>query len=573
MNSKKRGFLLIAALVVFSMFFTACQPGETVVETVIVEGEGQPIVETVEVMVEVTPTAEPLEKSGGTFTWGVSGEPESMSPLHGNDWTDLYVFGMVSEPLTWGGENYPSELKPVLATSWEANEDNTEWTIHLREGVVWHNGSPFTADDVLFWAQAVQDPDTNAIYFSDRFYYGDTPHTFEKIDDYTVKVTTAGPTPNLMNDICLPVIPRYFFEENGIANADIATSIAGTQGTPGTGPFQVESYTPGEGIVLVKNPNYWGGEPYLDQIVLRIIPDPDSMVTALLTGEVDWAFVTAGQVPQLLNTPGIEVMPLLLDSVYWVNINNAKPMLSDVRTRRAMMYALDRQSILIAMQQGYGEVMSNPFPNVVTAWEPLEGYDYDPETAAALLAEVGWVLGDDGILVAENVEGVAPGTRFSLEYWHNGRNNLATLVESYLEAVGIEVNQRIVDNATYNAENTGVEDKPFDLSNGSSGWLGSNASAWQRVYGMDSVAASQMSYYNQEVLDLFLSAKGESDQAAADEYYRQIAAILWDELPTLPLYQRAWIFTKSDRLHTEEAGLNTAQFSLFTLPQYLWVEE
>jgi peptide/nickel transport system substrate-binding protein len=574
MNSKRSILLVTAALMVITMLFAACQPtAAPTPETIVITQEGQTIVQTVEVQVEVTPTAAPIEKAGGTFTWGVASEPESMSPLHGNDWTDLYVFGMVSEPLTWGGENYPSELKPVLATSWESNADHTVWTIHLRQGVKWHNGSEFTADDVLFWAQAVQDPATNAFYFSDRFYYNNIPHVFEKIDDYTVKVTTAGPTPNLMNDICLPIIPKYFFEENNISNADIATSIAGTEGTPGTGPFKVVQYSPGEGIVLEKNPDYWGGEPLLDQIVLRIIPDPDSMVTALLTGEIDWAYITPGQVPQLLNNGSVDVIPLLLDSSYWVSINNAKPMLKDVRTRQAMMYALDRQSILVAMQQGYGEIMSNPFPNVVSAWESLGGYEYNPDKAAELLAEVGWAMGSDGVLVAQNVEGVDPGTRFSLEYWHTGKNNLPTLIESYFKAVGIEVNQRIVDSATYNSENTGKENKPFDLANGSAGWLGTNASAWARYYANDSIAASPSSFVDPQVVDLFLSAKGAPDQASADEFYKQAAQIIWDELPTLPLYQRAWIFAKSNRLHTEDAGLNTAQFSLFTQPQYLWVEK
>ena len=570
MKAKKAKFFFVAGLVIVTMILSACQSAQnppqnqanTEVES---ESVQESDAETSEVAVN--------EKSDGTFTWGVDGEPESMSPLHANNWTDLYVFGMVSEPLSWGGENYPSELKPMLATSWESNEAFTEWTIHLREGVLWHNGSEFTADDVLFWAQAVQDPATNAFYFSDRFYFGDEPHKFEKVDDYTVKVTTAGPTPNLMKDICLPVIPKYFFEENNISNADIATSIAATEGTPGTGPFKVVEYIPGEGIILEKNSDYWGGEPYLDQIILRIIPDPDSMVTALVTGEIDWAYITPGQVPLLLNSEYAEVIPLLLDSSYWISTNTSKPVLQDARTRQAMMYALDREAILLALQHGYGEVMSNPFPNVVTSWEALEGYEHNPEKAAELLAEVGWVMGEDSVLVAESVEGVEPGTRFSIEYWNNGKNNMATLVQWQLSEVGIEVKQRIVDNATYYAENNGVENKPFDLATGSCGWLGSSVDAWQRVYGMDSISTSQFSYVNQEINDLFLAAKAEDEIETADEIYKQIAKILWEELPSLPLYQRAWIFAKTNRLHTEEAGLNTAQFSLFTLPQYLWVEK
>ncbi len=132
---------------------------QTIKETVIVQGTPQ-VIEKV-----VTATPVPVNKEGGVFTWAIPEEPPGFNPILNNNWTELYVLQFNSEPLTWGGENYPSTLDPLLAETWETSEDGLVWTIHLRKDVKWQDGTPFTSEDVVFWAQSLQDPELLATWF------------------------------------------------------------------------------------------------------------------------------------------------------------------------------------------------------------------------------------------------------------------------------------------------------------------------------------------------------------------------------------------------------------------------
>ncbi|MGD9676357.1 MAG: ABC transporter substrate-binding protein [Candidatus Bipolaricaulia bacterium] len=516
------------------------------------------------------------DKYGGTLTFGATAEPaKGFVPILGNGMPDLMIYQFCAEPLTWGGENYPSEVRPILAESWEMSEDGLSWTIHLRHGVLWQDGQAFTADDVVFWAQTIQDPAAGAVYFMKRFYVGDVPHRFEKIDDYTVRVTTAKPVYRLMQDICVPLIPRHIFVDNGITSASLSTSVWNTQGCVGTGPFKVVSYSRGEAIVLERNETYWGGRPYLDRLIIRIVPDADALVSAMLTGEVDWARLRTGAVDldDMQSSPNLMAMTPLIDYSTYIGVNVKKPMLADKRTRQAMLLALDREAMVGNLLGGLGLVMDAPWNKVVTAYTPMTGYDYNVGAAEQLLSSVGWEKGSDGTLRAKNVAGVSAGTRFAIEYCTtSASDNLPILVQAYLREIGIDVTIRLVDQATLAAENDGKADKPFDLQRLNFGYFGSNAGAYARAFGTGDASVSQTSYDNPETARLFTLGSNTADPAVADTYYREAADIVWDELPVLPLFQqmRAWGISK--RVHTEEAVANAGIYSQFEYMSKIWVD-
>jgi len=513
-------------------------------------------------------------KYGGTLYFRAGQEPPGLIPPLTGNWTDLYVYGFCSETLAWGGLGFPAELRPVLAKSWDVSEDGKVWTLHLREGVKWHDGVPFTADDVVFWAEAQMDPAFGAAYGIDLFYVNGEPLKFEKIDDLTVRVTAVAPVRNLLAQIAIPLIPKHPFE--GWALEDIVNHPMNQTGCLGTGPF-IPEYRPDEGvIILTAFEDYWGGRPYLDRIVMRIIPDDEAGLAALQTGEIDWSYVWTSQMDIVKQLEGISYwIQESGDSARIMAINSSKPMLADERTRQAIMYALDRETMLDNIQQGYGQVMASPwFGDMCSAYEPLTPYEYNPTKASELLAAVGWVPGGDGILVAQNVEGVEPGTRFSIEYHTRSTNDAyAIFAQQYLGAVGIEVTQVTMDRATYSAlNNPGVTPKAFDLRVAGYGSKGVDAASYTQLYGTSALNSS-WDFEDPICQAVFAYASGLLTQEEADVYYKAIAEYIWEKVPAAFLWTRVWIYAWNEKVHVDEAVLNAQMFTVFENPAKIWIED
>ena len=196
------------------------------------------------------------------------------------------------------------------------------------KGVTWSDGVPFTADDVLFTAQAIQDvTTTGAEWVHGRYFVNDVPFKFEKIDDLTLTVTTDAPVPTLLNDICACIIPKHYFVDNDIANADMKADTFNTTKNIGTGPFILDDWRPGEAAIMKANENYWGGKPYLDTIVFRLMPDVQSRIVALQAGEIDFTGISPQYVPELIDNPNITIFTKTVDMQYHLRLNVTKPML------------------------------------------------------------------------------------------------------------------------------------------------------------------------------------------------------------------------------------------------------
>jgi peptide/nickel transport system substrate-binding protein len=563
-------------VLLMSVVLTACggTPTEKITEkiveqTVIVAG-------TPEVQV-VTATPAPLDKSGGTFVWGVIGDIPGLNPMLNNNADDIRIYNMTSEPLSWGGEDYPSDWKPILAESWERSSDGLTWTVHLRKGVKWHDGTPFTADDVLYWAQALQDEKTlGAGWMRARFYIDGKPYKFEKVDDLTVKITSAKPVPSLIGDICDPLAPKHYFVDNNIANADMAKDKSNTDGAIGTGPFMYQEYKKGEAVILTRFDDYWGGKPYLDSVVFRILPEMSSRINALKTGEIDFARIEPKYVAELLaaGTLEIKVIDVDMEDQFWFNVG--KPFLKDKRTRQALVYALDREAMLQATYMGYGRVADSPFTPFTSAYEPLPQYEFNPEKSKQLLEEVGWVMGSDGVYVADNVDGVTKGTRFTLTIdavtTEVQEQKPDVMAQSFWKDIGIDVTIRQMDSNVWSTQNVGMADKQYDVYWAGVGFLGANAGNYTWEMATD-VANSPMSYSNPQILDLFAQAKTNEDPKARDELYKQAAKIFWDEVPAINLYYSQRVYAFNKRVHYDEAGFNAGLVGLFELPGKIWVDK
>jgi len=544
------------------------------------EEEAAPAEEEAAPAEEEAPADEEASKYGGSLTFGIETEPPGFNPIQHDSWYEIWIYGTSNQPLTHGGENFGTEWRPILAESWETSEDGLVWTVHLRQGVTWQDGVPFTADDVIYWAEAIQSEDTADVdWVRTRFFFGDTPHKFEKVDEYTVTITTAEPVPNLMADICVPLIPKHYFEDNDIAFADMDKSKFNTDNELiGTGPFRITEYRRGEAVILERYDDYWGGKPYLDQIIYRIVPDRQSLITAVQTGEVDYITLDPSEVEQLKGADNVEIYQYPGDGVYHFRLNTMKPYLADKRTRQALLYALDQQAFVDTIMLGYGRVADTTWSPYVTAYKPMATqYPYDPEKAKELLAEVGWVPGPDGILVAENVEGVEPGTKFTLnlEVYSASKMQPSLLAQSYWQAIGIDAQLRQRDSNVFREANYGkpAAERDFDAFWTMIGSAGPNGTAYNWLMANPTVDDSIMGYMNPEVFDLFTKAKTSADPAVRDDYLDQAAQIVWDELPFINVFYFDSLYAINKRVHFEEDNLDPTMWVQFVDFSKVWVDQ
>lgn len=507
--------------------------------------------------------------TGGTFITAINADPVSLNGIYANDGASIAVLSYVFNPLTLGGENWGTEIKGDLAESYEVSEDGLTWTFHLRDDVVWHDGEPFTADDVIYTFETIQGAEDDIAPFRPRFLQNGEPIQFEAADDYTVVATLTEPNASFFTDISVPIVPRHVLEGQDLREGPF------NRAPVGTGPFRVTEWNTGESIVLEANENYFRGRPCLDRIIFRIIPDDQAQVNALLAGEIDFIDnVPGASVAQFENNPDYTLTVAELDSLFQIFFNNALEKFQDVRVRRALLMAIDRQALIDTVLQGYGEVHNSHFDAVVPFYEQdkLGGYDYDPEAAGALLDEAGITDSDGDGIRERNGE---PFTIELLTFTEGFRDysDYAQVVQAYWEDIGIDVELRQGDLATLVEQlyTNRVWEKPFEVH--TSGWaqIGPEPNSYANFYiTTEALGPNIPNYDNPEVNELFEEARRTTDFDARMAIYEQIEAILWEELPTLPLYRQTQPAVVSNRFSIEAAELNLSIGTNFTHPERIF---
>ena len=301
----------------------------------------------------------------------------------------------IAESLVWVGED--GVPQPQLVKSWEANEEATEWTLHLQEGVRFNNGKPFGADDVIWNLRHWIDPDIGSSMAARLEFL--SPGGIEKVDDLTVRLRLDRPEVNLL--LALYDYPSMIAPEGGwddFYSGDPADAV-------GTGPFLMESFVPDERMVLVRNPDYWqtGADgrplPYVDRVVVTAGWDDAARLAALMGNEADVLAPGEGVIPMLRRYPDrIDVQTYITGFVTPMVMRIDVPPFDDVRVRQAMKWVQDRERIR-ALVMPLGPVgYDHLIPPGDLAWCPAAdaGRKQDIERARSLLAEAGY---PDGIEV------------------------------------------------------------------------------------------------------------------------------------------------------------------------------
>ena len=294
-----------------------------------------------------------------------------------SDYVQIHIFDSLVD---FTGNNLA--LKPMLATRWENPNANT-WRFHLRRGVKFHNGDPLTAEDVKFTIET-QLANKGATV---NTFLGPT-ESVRVIDPFTVEIVTKAPFPPLLYNLGrIHILPRAY---DRIGAEAFATKPVGT------GPYRIVEWVRGQRVVLDVNPDYWGGAPTPKRLVFRAIPDPSTRAAELKAGGVD--IITNPPIAQVkeLNAGETTVLNVPAARVIAYPINTLQKPLNDVRVRRALNYAVDRETIVKTLLQGFGKATGQPFAPGWLGYDPeVKPYPYDPAQAKRLLAEAGQGSGFD----------------------------------------------------------------------------------------------------------------------------------------------------------------------------------
>lgn len=319
-------------------------------------------------------------QSERTITVGLNSVLESMDAhtAIGPNVIGTRIYGLFHDTLLQTGHS--GELEPMLATAYE--NDGLEWRFSLREGVVFHDGSTMTADDVVYSFGRLLDPANEASNFGQdlqRFVSG-----IQATGPLEVTITTRNLDP------LLPLRVASYWASIVPAEATEAMAEAARMSTPlGAGPYRIVEFISGDRMILERHDEYWGGAPAASEIVLRFITEDATRIAALQSGDVD--LITQAPVDQieaLRSADGLAVASALTDLHMAVNFNTVKGPTADVNIRRAMSLAIDRELIV---QELWGGLTTVPpdymFPGAFGHDPDFPGFEYDPEAARELVAE------------------------------------------------------------------------------------------------------------------------------------------------------------------------------------------
>lgn len=518
------------------------------------------------------------------FTVGMLADVDSLNPFTGILAESYEIFQLqYSTLLSSSSVDFTPDAG--LAESWEASADGKTWTYTLRPDLLWSDGVPLTANDVVYTFQRILDG-----RYEQRNYgnYVRNITSVEATDDRTVVMTTSEPSP-IMERLAVYILPEHIW--SGIdakAVKSYANEPEAGETLVGSGPFLVVERRTGQFIRMVANDNYYKGRPSVDELVFRVYNNPDALGQALVKGEVDFATgLTADVFSTLEGQEGITTYAgsysgfnelafnlgaALTDGT---SIGDGNPHMQDQQVRLAISHAIDRQQMVDRILDGYGTPGSTIIPPLYSTLHIDPGTQtYDPELANQILDDAGYAMGPDGVRVGPDGEPM----RYRLFVRSDSDTSVKSgeYFKSYLAAIGIEADIKPVDeNALFEIIGRGE----FDMFEW--GWVVEPDPDYQlstftcdkRSYedGGEIYADLSDSFFCDEEFDrLYAEQAVTTDQAARAEIVKQMQQILYDQVAYVVTYYYDNLEAyRSDRFtgfvgQPEGTGSLTFQYGTYT---------
>lgn len=426
----------------------------------------------------------------------VDADVDTLHPTDFSTTVELGVLNQIYDTLLYYSPDGTKDPEPRIAESYEVSDDGLDYTFHLRDDVTFHDGTPVTADDVVFSIELYKASEYQGSQIS-------MLSSVEATDEHTVVCHLDAPYSPFLQGICSPMIASkayYESSEDDFVNNPI-----------GTGPYKFVSRAKGSNIKLEANEDYYRGAPEIKEVTFEVIPDSSTKAIALQTGEVNFAEIDSATKPQLEANPAITIAEVPTSAFSYIAMNTEKEPFNDVKVRQAINYAIDRDNLVAVCYDGEAEVNSNICAKERFGYSDDQfQYTYDPEKAKELLAEAGietpYDLGE--ILVAEKY------------------SNLATVIQNDLKAVGLDVTISVKEFNSYIS----------DLQNGSYGitalnmTLEGDTQTLEMAFTSDYIGIANNARSSDEEMDkLFEQARTETDNDKRAEIFNEIFTKAQDE--------------------------------------------
>ena len=465
-------------------------------------------------------------------------------------------------------------LQPSLAKSWQWSPDSKSVTFQLQENAKWHDGKPFTADDVAFTMDAVKDPKTNTTLKS-RLRIGDNFATWTVLSPTSIRFDLPAPYAAFFANLGeISIVPKHLLA----ASADINTDPFNRKPV-GTGAFKLAEYKQDEYLALEANKEYFQGAPHLDRVILVFIPEPDAAAAALLKGDIDAMYAFPEQQPQFEKDKKFRVHTYAYHQAITLAFNQKDPILQDKKVRQALSLAIDKKSLMETVTRGRGEVANYLWPpkGPLGPWanKDLPPDEFNVARAKQLLDEAGWRPGGDGIRVKD-------GTRMSLSLPYNTvfdeYKEGATIVERQLREVGVEVkvrgmqSQALVDfrndpNADPRERSLEYQEWPHAVHFFDPDLYAELHSAAQPPNGLN-----YMYFKNARADQLLEQARGLVEPEKRRPLYNEVQKIIKDEVAYLPLYYVYDAFIYISRLKGIPDDSLRTWYSFQRFSERVWLE-
>ena len=425
------------------------------------------------------------ETSNNTLTYA-SGDYTRINPAmdeHGE--INILIFNGLT---AHDGDN---QVVPCLAKSWDYDAATCTYTFHLEEGVKWHDGENFTAEDVKFTIEAIMDPENGS---ENAPNYEDVAE-ITVLDAHTVAFRLTAPNAAFLDYMTMAILPKHLLEGEDMQSSSFFRSPVGT------GPYRLESWDEGQAIVLARNEDYFKGAAKIERIIFKIVPDDNAQAMQMKTGELDLALLTPKDAENFANDDNYAVYRMETSDYRGILFNFWNPYWTENKDIiPAICCAIDRQAIVDAVILGHGVVAYGPLQRNEYNYEDVEHYDYDPDRARAILEEAGCTLNESGFYERDGQE---IGFVISVGAGDQVRVDIAQAAAQMLRQVGINCSVEIPEKVDWGGQMAYLIGwgSPFDADDHT-----------YKVFGTDKGA--NYSGYSNALVDQYLIEARESDDPA-----------------------------------------------------------